>query len=110
MNPIVAQIVIFGQRPGGQRFQITVRIRTPYQVSGEHEEWACPVSLEPLYANLRDIHGGDSFQALCLAVRLVHQLLKGFVEDGGSLTYETGEEFPLDSYGIASTNPGSSPR
>ena len=94
MNSTIARGVIFARRPGEERFQIAIEIGTPYQCGPE--EWACPVSLEPLYAKA-DLHGIDSFQALCLAIRFGHNLLTGFLEDGGTLTFEDGEPFPLDS-------------
>jgi hypothetical protein len=95
----IAKTVIYGQRPGEQRFQIVVGIGKPYQCGAKPEEWACPVSLKPLHSRLSDIHGNDSFQALCLAIRLTQALLKGFLEDGGTLTNEEGEIFPLEAYG-----------
>lgn len=101
-NPI-AQVSMLGTRPGEEPFQITVEIGTPYQCGTEPEEWACPVAVSPLFNNLHDAYGGDSFQALCLAAALAQDLLHGFVENGGLLSYDTGEPFPLESYafGIA---------
>ena len=90
---------MYGQQSGGQRFEITVEVGKPYQYGDDPEEWACSVSLKPLYSRLSDIRGEDSFQALCLAIRFVHSLLQGFVEDGGTLTHEGGEAFPLEAYG-----------
>jgi hypothetical protein len=98
MDNVIAHTVIFGQRQGGDRFEITVEIGTPYKYGDDPEEWACPVAVRPLYKRLRDAHGGDSFQSLCLAIALAQDLLQGFREKGGSLTYDNGEEFPLESY------------
>jgi hypothetical protein len=55
-------------------------------------DWACPVSLTPLFNQLPDIHGVDSFQALSLAVKLIHSLLEDFVEKVGTLFLD-GDEF-----------------
>lgn len=89
---------IFGQRPGEERFEIKVEIGAPYQCSNDPEEWACPVAVRPLHKRLHDIHGGDSFQSLCLAISLAQDLLQDFKEKGGLLTDETGDLFPLESY------------
>lgn len=100
-NPI-AQVSMLGTRPGEQSFQITVQIGTPYQCGSDPEEWACPVAVSPLFRNLHDAHGGDSFQALCLAVALAQDLLRDFQQNGGALSYETGERFPLEAYAFGS--------
>jgi hypothetical protein len=98
MDKVIAKASMFGQRPGEERFEITVEIGAPYQCGGEPEEWACPVAVRPLYERLHDAHGGDSFQSLCLAISLAQDLLQAFREKGGALTYETGELFPLEAY------------
>ncbi len=98
MNTFIASESMFGKRPDEERFKITVEIGMPYQVAGDQEEWACPVSVRPLYKKLHDAHGGSSLQALCLAIALAQDLLHGFREKGGFLTYDTGDEFPLEAY------------
>ena len=98
MNNIIAFSSLFGQRPGQERFEINIEIGTPYRCGEDPEEWACPVAVRPLYKRLRDAHGGDSFQSLCLAIALAQDLLQDFREKGGSLTYENGEPFPLEFY------------
>lgn len=93
---------MLGTRPGEQPFRITVQIGMPYRWGTDPEEWACPVAVSPLFRNLQDAHGNDSFQALCLAVALAQDLLNGFREQGGILSYEgDGEgdgQFPLEAY------------
>ncbi|MGD9008125.1 MAG: hypothetical protein PVG41_09395 [Desulfobacteraceae bacterium] len=103
MNDIIAFTSVFGQRPGEESFEIKIEIGTPYRCGDDPEEWACPVAVRPLHKNLRDAHGSDSFQSLCLAISLAQNLLQDFREKGGSLTHENGELFPLESYsfGIA---------
>jgi len=98
MNNVIAHTSIFGQRPGEERFELLVEIGAPYQCSDDPEEWACPVAVQPLYKRLDDAHGGDSLQSLCLAISLAQDLLQDFIEKGGSLTYEAGDHFPLESY------------
>ena len=98
MNNPVAYLSVCGQRPGKESFEITVEIGTPYLCGEDPEDWACPVAVRPLYQSLRDIHGDDSLQSLCLAISLAQNLLQDFREKGGLLTYENGEPFPLESY------------
>ena len=82
-----------------------MEIGLPYPL-GENE-WACPVAVRPLYERLRDQHGGDSFQAMFLAMRLALTLLKDFTDKGGLLLMN-GEEteamgggaFPFEAYTV----------
>ncbi len=69
----------------------------PYQCADSPEEWSCPVSVRPLHDQLSDQHGGDSLQALCLAIRLALDLLKDFRAKGGVLLID-GEDFPIEAY------------
>lgn len=100
MKDAIAKLEIMGVRPDGEKIQITAIIGKPYPVEGNEEldEWACPVSLEPLYKKLHDAHGGGSFQALCLASNLILNLLQGFKENGGQLVHADGTQFPIDAY------------
>jgi hypothetical protein len=103
-----------GRLDGKEPFPINIEIGMPYEV-GE-DEWACPVSVQPLYGRLHDAHGSDSFQALFLAMRLALSLLKGFTDDGGELLMHgdgdppalPGEGFPFGAYTIGH-NMGSLP-
>jgi len=100
----IANTTFIAVRPDGYQSEIAVKIGTPYQCGEAPGEWACPVALSGLYDRLSDPHGGDAFQALCLAIRLALSLLSGFVADGGRLLFKTGEEVPLEAYGLG---PGS---
>jgi hypothetical protein len=82
----------------GRRFPLKVSIGRPYQSGTDPEIWACPVRIDPLHTHVRDIAGGDSFQALCLASRMAIELLRGFVQRGGKLVHDDDEEVALDSY------------
>lgn len=97
-NP-TASITLLGKRSDeDEAFEILLEVGPPYEVNGHPNEWACPVSIRPLFKNLRDAHAGDSLQSLCLALSLVFDLLADFRKKGGELTYETGEQFPLEAY------------
>jgi hypothetical protein len=74
---------------------IEIEIGTPYQQ--EPDVWRCPVALNGLYDRLAEAAGIDSFQALCLAISLVQELLQGFCADGGKLLQD-GEGFSLQGY------------
>ena len=91
----VASTTWLGER-NGSRFEIVVEIGEPYQCSPE--EWACPVALRGLHDRLRDMHGGDALQALCLAIRLAFSLLAAFKDEGGKIFHRDGGEVPLESY------------
>ena len=80
------------------RFPVKVSIGTPYLSNREPDTWRCPVAVDPLYPHLRDIAGGDAFQALCLASRLAIDLLQSYVANGGRLTYDGENDVALDAY------------
>jgi len=98
MKSEIASEKIWAQRPGEAAFELRIQIGAPYQVGDDPNEWACPVALSPLYGRLRDAHAGSSFQALCLACSLALDLLDSFRQQGGSLFYSPGEDFPLNAY------------
>ncbi|MFA6012102.1 MAG: hypothetical protein WC799_19080 [Desulfobacteraceae bacterium] len=100
MDDITAELKIIGVMKNGEKINITARIGKPYPVVGHEDidEWACPVSLTPLYDHLHDTHGNGSFQSLALALKLVIHLLRGFKDTGGKLMYDDGAEFSIESY------------
>ena len=99
MEALIAKLSLFGKRPGEPSFLITIEIGTPYKFLKEPEEWVCPVSLAPLYSRKHDVHAGDSFQALSLAIALIGNTLWDFRDKGGHLSYDgTSDDFPLDAY------------
>ncbi len=103
MDDPIATMEMMAVHPDGTRAPLIVEIGKPYSV--DTEEWACPVSLKPLYPRLPDQHGVDSMQALCLALSLVFDLLSHFKEKGGALQYEDGEEHSINSYGFGRFKP-----
>jgi hypothetical protein len=104
MKNVVVYQKLIGVSADGQEQEIEIKIGLPYQIPHEDslEEWACPVSLSPLYKRLHDAHGADPLQALCLAISLVLDLLKAYIEKGGKLP-----DFVFEAYafGIAFKNP-----
>ena len=60
---------------------------------------ACPVEIAGLHGRLTDVHGTDSLQTLCLAIKLVGSVLASFVAEGGSIRDpKTGKDVELDTY------------
>ena len=103
-TPTVASISIGAISPKSEAFTIELEIGTPYQC--EPGEWACPVALTGLYDRLAEARGVESFQALCMAISLAQDLLRGFRDKGGKLLMDT-EDFPLEAYAFgASTRRG----
>jgi len=102
MTEFVASLELVGKTAEGAVIDIVATIRKPYPVEGQQdiEEWACAVSLEPLFSRLHPAHGQGSFQALCLAKNLLLDLLTAFVEKGGSLAYKDGAAFKPELYGF----------
>jgi len=107
MNSVIAKESLIAKRANEDPFELKIEIGTPYQIGSDPEEWACPVGLSPLYQNLHDAHGGNSFQSLCLAASLALDLLHGFIEKGGSLRFPNGDNFPLEAYSFGAGTRGS---
>jgi hypothetical protein len=91
--------------PTGEQFAFTMQLGRPTPVSDEPEsDWRCPVTI-PFDEQTRDIYGVDSWQALCLALSLVHSLLADFIQRGGKLYYPgTTDEFTLNDFPHATGN------
>lgn len=94
---LIAMESMFGCRPGGESFEISIEIDAPSESADYQHEWTCQVRLTPFLSNERDIRGDSSLQALCLALSYVRKTLDCVLEEGGRLTYATGEDFPLDA-------------
>lgn len=90
MLEIIAEREMVCMKPSGEKFLVTICIGKPYRLSDI--EWACPVEAKGLYDKLVDIHGVDSFQSLILAVRMLYQLLKDFIENGGRAFWADGKD------------------
>lgn len=93
---------VFGNVVGVSRFvfrfadganrRVQIRVGKPYEVS--FREWACPVEIRGFEPRYPDIRGGDSVQALCLAITLVRLRIEDFIEKGGRvLDPDNGSEW-----------------
>jgi len=100
VNEVIASTKVIAVHADGKRDDITIEVGKPYlKQSGEgFEEWACPVSLRPLFDNLAEARGGGPFQSLCMASSLILGLLSGVKEKGGKLLIDENNEFPLEAY------------
>lgn len=96
MKDPVASLQVVAVTPEAKQLTICVRIGRPRQ----HDDgtWACAVEMAPIYGELADIKGVDSFHALWLACSLVLKLLGHFKSQGGKLFDEQGGEFPVEAY------------
>ena len=90
-------------------FKLSVEVGLPYQAP--EGEWRCQLSVDPLQRWTTGVAGLDSFQALCLAIRMVEMCLTDFVERGGSLKHsdDGGDFLPAPYFGPFSFAPGSPP-
>jgi len=83
--------LVFESADGVKR-RVTLRIGKPYFVADS--EWACPVDLSGFERRHADIRGGDSMQALCLAISLLWSRVEDFRAKGGRiLDTEDGSEW-----------------
>lgn len=97
-SELIAERIIYAIDKESRGFEIRIMIGRPYQTESKYGDWACPVAAIGLHGFYHDMHGVDSWQALTLALKLIHGVLTGFVEDGGRLFWEKdGEEQPVGS-------------
>ena len=91
--------------PEGVAFPLIVQLGRPTPANDKPEsDWRCPVAV-PFDSRVRDIYGVDSWQALCLALSLVHSLLADFIQRGGKLYHPgTTDEFTLNDFPNATGN------
>jgi hypothetical protein len=75
------------------KFDVTLEISEPYMF--RLNEWVCPWTVAPFYSSRSGAHGGDAFQALCLAISGAKSELAAFVSSGGHLQYTNGDDFEL---------------
>ena len=102
-NPVATVSLIWVDAKGAE-LPITGFIGMPYQVPGQGNEgqWACPHLLQGAFEEVPDIAGGDSIQALSLALYgLYHDLLR-LLEDGGRLLNPVTRE-PFDLVTLKAT-------
>lgn len=93
---MIAQVELVATMPDGARRPVRVWIDAPKREAAE--EWSCEAGLDGLHDELIAMHGGDSLQAICLALGLCATLLRDHVAAGGQLHFPGGDDVPLDAY------------
>ena len=78
------------------KFDVTLEIGTPYLFGPN--EWVCPWRVVPFFKPRDGAHGGDAFQALCLAISAAKSELATFLSGGGELQYIGGGNFELGPF------------
>jgi hypothetical protein len=82
----------------GKRVPLHFEIGTPDLLQGNDGLWNCPILLRGMDAQVRQVYGDDSLQALCLAIRAVFSQLRVIEELGHRIVAEDGDDVPLDAY------------
>jgi hypothetical protein len=88
MEP-VATLELIELASNGERKPVRVEIGRPHV--DERGSWACPVVVTWVGDEIREIHGEDSMQALCLGVQFVRSMLQSAVERGSRLLHAEGD-------------------
>ena len=89
MEPI-ATLELTEVSPNGEREPVRIQIGKPH--FDERGSWACPVLVTSVSDKVREIHGEDSMQALCLGLQFVRSMLESVLERGGGLLHAGSEE------------------
>lgn len=109
----IANLELIRLSLSGERKPVRVEIGKPHY--DERGSWACPVLITTIDEKVREIHGEDSMQALCLGIQFAHNMLQSMLERGHRLL-EPGDDvqdkedvdFPLNAYfGIGESDGGS---
>ena len=90
----IAEVRLICIYADGSRQEVVAGVDLPYRT--QTGEWACKATLSPMH-QLRDVKGEDSFQALCLALSLIKQMLERFQDHGGQILDSGGAPLPLDA-------------
>lgn len=77
----------------GSAQPVRVRVGRPYETGAE---WACPVEIAGFEPRYPDIRGGDSMQALALAVAFVWLRMRDFTERGGTVLDGDGNAYAME--------------
>ena len=90
-------------KPSGER--VTFRVEFgPILNAGQ--DFHCRVRFHGWGDSPPDIWGGDSLQALVLAVSLVHSILADFVQRGGRILWpDTDTDYDLDEFVFSPERP-----
>ena len=80
----------------GRTFTLSIALKAPFY---EEEKWVCPVLLKGWDNGERRIFGGDSLQALGLAMAFVRSELRILAESGGQIIDpESGAVVDIESW------------
>ena len=90
MNDYIAQRDLVAEFSDGARANVSLRIGVPRL--GAHGTWVCHASIDGLPHRPLEAHGGDSWQALLLALKNVRGAMERFVRSGGKLYFPSDEE------------------
>jgi hypothetical protein len=105
---LVATLQLVELAPDGERKAIEVQIGRPHW--DERGSWACPVLVTSISDKVREIHGEDSMQALCLAVQFVRSMLHSVITRGSRLVHTDEDmDFHPEVYFESFGQPGAPP-
>lgn len=96
-QPAVAQLELLFVR-GGARARGTITIRQPIVVSDAEARCEIEVNAPGVLRMRHAISGGDTLQALLLAIRFLGTTLGDRQQKGLRLSNVEGGEFPLEAY------------
>ena len=99
MESPIAELSLQARSAERGDFKVRVLVGTP--VPSKRAPWVCPMAIDGLMSKGTEAGGGDSMQALCLALWFVAQELYRFVEKGGQLWYagdDPSKSFPIEAY------------
>jgi hypothetical protein len=79
----------------GETRAVVIKIGKPRRI---HELWEIYVALDGLYDKTYLIKGVDSFQAVCLAMGFIRNVLAKYIEQGGRFLWsDKSAEIDLDT-------------
>jgi hypothetical protein len=94
-EPIASVSFIWVDARGGEH-PVRGIVGKPYALADADDRWSCPYVLEGALEQAQEIAGGDSIQALSLALYgLYHDLIRLLGEGGRLLNPKTREPFDL---------------
>jgi len=79
-------------RSDGSETLLTIRIGFPLK---RGQGWVCPCEIDGLEPQYVDIHGEDSIQAICLALKVVRSRLSSVINAGNTICLPKDRGHPL---------------
>lgn len=97
MIGVIAKRELMVVSANGETNNFSIEIEAPFENQGH---FTCQINFIGLFNRGHQIHGDDSMQALCLAIRFASSLLENVVQEGGRFLYpddgsEVDSEFLL---------------